>query len=165
MDASAEALRKFLIKDELTTLLHEYCAGLDLMDLDQAVAIFTDDCVVEYGPGEGMSSRGAATLRKDLERLWRYRRSSHHLSNIRITVVDDRNAHGVSSIIAWHERGDGEEAIIYGQYHDTFVRTDAGWRIAFRKQLMAGNSPGFTATIYPLERRPAPEGWTAPVIS
>jgi hypothetical protein len=41
----------------IAELLHDYCRGLDAMDLDCIPALVTEDCVVSYGPR--LESRGA----------------------------------------------------------------------------------------------------------
>lgn len=146
----------------ITDLLHAYCRALDEMDLGAIPALFTEDCVVSYGPR--LESRGAARLAADLARLWRWRRTSHHLSNIVVRVEGDR-AEAASYVLAWHEAPDGRTATLFGQYRDRLVRTAQGWRIAERTQLMNGNDAGFTVGIHPLPRRPPPEGWTPPDMS
>ncbi len=146
----------------ITDILHAYCRALDEMDLDAIPALFTEDCVVSYGPR--LESRGAARLAADLARLWRWRRTSHHLSNVTVTVTGDA-ADAVSYVLAWHEAPDGRTATLYGQYRDRLRRMPAGWRIAARTQLMNGNDAGFTVGIHPLPRRPPPEGWAPPDMS
>lgn len=143
-------------------VLHAYCRTLDEMDLDALVKLFTGDCVVEYGPGELMRSNGASRLRSDLERMWRYRRTSHHLSNVEVRFEPDDRATAHSYVFAWHERADGTMGTLYGQYRDTLVRIAGEWRIQRRRLLMTGNDAGFTAGIHRLERRPPPTGWTPP---
>jgi ketosteroid isomerase-like protein len=140
-------------------ILHAYCRALDEMDLDAIAALFTADCVVSYGPR--LESQGAAQLAADLARLWRWRRTSHHLSNVSVSVTGDA-AEATSYVIAWHEAPDGRTATLYGQYRDRLQRTGAGWRIARRSQLMNGNDAGFTVGIHPLPRRPPPAGWAPP---
>ncbi|MFN6954087.1 MAG: nuclear transport factor 2 family protein [Acetobacteraceae bacterium] len=146
----------------IADLLHAYCRALDGMDLDAIPALFTEDCIVSYGPR--LESRGSARLAADLARLWRWRRTSHHLSNVTIRVEGDR-AEAESYVIAWHEAPDGGTATLFGQYRDRLVRTADGWRIAERRQFMNGNDAGFTVAIHPLPRRPPPEGWTPPDMS
>ena len=146
-------LQRICDRDEIAHLLHEYCRGLDLMDLDAVAAVFTEDCVVEYGSEEKMQSRGAKQLALALRRLWRWTRTSHHLSNVQVTFENDASARAISYVLAWHERPDGSTATIWGQYHDRVVRTDKGWRIAERRQLMNGNDAGFDVNIFRLERR------------
>jgi ketosteroid isomerase-like protein len=143
----------------IADLLHAYCRALDEMDLAAIPALFTEDCVVSYGPG--LESRGAARLAADLARLWRWRRTSHHLSNIVLRVEGD-GAEAASYVIARHEAPDGRTATLFGQYRDRLLRTAAGWRIAERRQLMNGCDAGFSLDIHPAPRRPPPAGWTPP---
>ena len=151
-----QRLRQLVDRDDIAHLLHEYCRGLDLMDLAVIAGVFTEDCVVEYGPDEHLRSRGANGVATALRRLWRWKRTSHHLSNIQVTFEDDDHARAVSYVIAWHERPDGSTATLWGQYHDRVVRTDRGWRIAERRQLMNGNDAGFDVNIFRLDRRLPP---------
>jgi uncharacterized protein (TIGR02246 family) len=144
----------------IADVLVEYCRALDEMDLEALLDLFTDDCFVEYGPEDRLRHHGARELATALERLWRYRRSSHHTSNVLVRFVDDDTADVRSCVLAWHEKADGEEAILYAVYRDRFVRRDGTWRIAERRQFRAGESPGFAVNITPLPRRAAPEGWT-----
>lgn len=149
-----EALRQLLDRQEITDLLHEYCRTLDLMDLQALAAVFTEDCLVDYGPEERLQSHGAAGVARDLRRMWRWSRTSHHLSNVQITFEDEDHANGISYLIAWHERPDGSTGTLWGQYHDQFVRTAAGWRIARRRLLMNGNDRGFDVNINRFDRLP-----------
>ena len=151
-------------RQAISDVLVQYCRDLDLMDLPALAALFTDDCVVEYGPGEFLRCRGSAALQKSLERMWRWSRTSHHLSNVLIRFKGDNAAVSISYVHAWHERPDGSTATIFGQYHDRLVRREQGWRISERRMLMNGCDAGFTVNINRLERAPPPPGWTAPDI-
>jgi 3-phenylpropionate/cinnamic acid dioxygenase small subunit len=143
----------------ITEILHAYCRALDTMELEAIGALFAEDCVVSYGPR--LESRGAGQLAADLARLWRWRRTSHHLSNVTIRLDGD-SEEAESYVIAWHEAPDGRTATLFGQYHDRLRRLPEGWRIAGRRQVMNGSDAGFTLAIHPLRRRPPPPGWTAP---
>jgi ketosteroid isomerase-like protein len=158
-----QRIRELMDRVKLTNLVNEYCRALDQMDLQSVAAVFTPDCLVEYGPEDLFNSHGADGLVRDLGRMWRYTRTSHHLSNVQITLEDEDHARGVSYVMAWHERPDGTTGILYGQYHDKFVRTAQGWRIAHRRLYMNGNDAGFQVKINPFPRTPAPEGWVNPL--
>lgn len=145
---TAELVDRALISE----LIHEYCRALDAMELDALSALFTDDCVVDYGPA--LSSRGATTLRRDLHRMWRWTRTAHHSSNLQVRFADPDTASVTSAVWAWHEAPDGSTATMTGQYHDTVVRTPDGWRIHRRRQVMSGHDAGFTVDINPMPRRP-----------
>jgi 3-phenylpropionate/cinnamic acid dioxygenase small subunit len=162
MDASQ--LRRLCDREEIAFVLHEYCRMLDAMDLDAVAALFCEDCIVEYGPEDRLKSRGRAAIRKALERLWRWTRTSHHLSNVQISFASDEEANARSYVVAWHERPDGTAATVYGQYEDTLKREPEGWRLARRKQTMNGNDRGFTVNLFRAPRRAPPPGWVAPNI-
>ncbi len=159
---SEQALREIVDRQAITDVLIEYCTALDRMDLAQLGALFTEDCVVDYGPQEWLWSRGREALRKSLARMWRWSRTSHHLSNVRIDFRGDDLALVQSYVHAWHERDDGTTATILGQYHDRFVREDERWRIAKRRMVMNGCDAGFKVNINRFERIPPPAGWKPP---
>ncbi len=149
-------LRRLEDRERIQHLLHDYCRALDLMDLEIIESLFTVDCVVSYGPAERMESHGAHAVAAALRRLWRWSRTSHHLSNIQIDFETDDRVQAVSYVIAWHERPNGSTGTLWGQYHDVIVRTRLGWRIARRRQVMNGNDAGFDVAIHKLERRLPP---------
>ena len=159
---SDRRLRRLIERQAITDVLIEYCTALDRMDLSRLASLFTVDCVVEYGPEEWLWSRGRDALEQSLARMWRWSRTSHHLSNVRIDFRDDDEAFVRSYVHAWHERGDGSSATILGQYHDRFLRADEGWRIAERRMVMNGSDAGFKVDIHPFERLPPPPGWKPP---
>lgn len=160
---SDRRLHRLVEHQAITEVLIEYCTALDRMDLPRLAALFTADCVVEYGPEEWLRSRGRSALEKSLARMWRWSRTSHHLSNVQIEFSEDDEAFVRSYVHAWHERSDGTSATILGQYHDRFVHGDAGWRIAERRMVMNGCDAGFRVNIPPFERIPPPDDWEPPV--
>jgi ketosteroid isomerase-like protein len=159
-----ERIARLIDRQEIGDLLIEYCRALDLMDLPAIARLFTEDCLVEYGPEERLRSHGASGVARSLERMWRWARTSHHLSNIQVEFETPDRARALSYVIAWHERPDGSTATVMGQYHDRLRRTEAGWRIAERRMAMNGNDAGFTVNLHRTQRRPAPPGWVAPSI-
>ncbi len=151
-------------RQEISDLLIEYCRALDLMDLPAIARVFTEDCEVEYGPEERLRSHGAAGVAKSLERMWRWARTSHHLSNIQIAFDGTDRARAVSYVLAWHERPDRTTATVMGQYHDELLRGKNGWRIARRRMEMNGSDAGFTVNLHRTRRKAPPPGWVAPNI-
>lgn len=149
-------------RQEIADALIGYCVALDRMDLDALAALFTEDCVVEFGPDERLNSRGRAALAKSLERMWRWTRTSHHLSNVIIEFTGSDEATSRAYVLAWHERPDGTTATVYGQYHDRLQRVDGQWLIAARRMVENGSDAGFTVGLHKLERRPPPLNFVAP---
>src|SRR4028119_179279 len=88
----------------IAEVLAAYCRALDTMQLDALEPLFTPDCVVEFGSDERLNARSAAELVEKLARLWRWRRTSHHLSNVEISFGNNGQASVLSYVIAWHER-------------------------------------------------------------
>jgi ketosteroid isomerase-like protein len=157
MTALAEQLQALLDKQAIAEVLFSYCANLDRMDLAALAELFTEDCVVDYGPEPRLQSHGADGLRRDLARMWRWARTSHHLSNVVITIDGDgQHALASSYVIAWHERPDGSTATMMGQYKDRLVRDGARWRIASRRQELNGNDAGFDVNINRFQRLSPP---------
>ena len=159
---SDRLVRQLVERQAITDILIEYCTALDRMDLGRLASLFTEDCVVEYGPEEWLRSRGRDALEKSLARMWRWSRTSHHVSNVRVDFRGDDEALVGSYVHAWHEGSDGSSATILGQYHDRFVRGDARWRIAERRMVMNGSDAGFKVNINRFERLPPPVGWKPP---
>ncbi len=149
-------------RQSIVNVLVGYCNALDRMDLDELASLFTEDCHVAYGPDEKLQSRGSAALKSSLERMWRWARTSHHLSNVLVGFDDADNARAASYVLAWHERPDGTTATVFGQYRDRLVRSGGRWLIAERKMLMNGSDQGFTLELFELDRRDPPAGWTPP---
>jgi ketosteroid isomerase-like protein len=149
---------RFAIED----LLVDYCLHLDRMDLAALAALFTPDCRVIYGPDPRLMAEGAPALAASLARMWRWTRTAHHLSNVRIRAEGAEDARAESCVLAWHERPDGTTATIHGRYLDRLRRTPQGWRIAERRMEMNGADAGFRVGIPPAPRHPPPEGWSAP---
>lgn len=138
---------------EITRLLHRYCSMLDSMELELVRELFTTDCSVIYGPDERMQSHGVDNLASSLRRLGRFARTSHHLSNVELDFEGQDAARGRSYVIAWHQHPDGRMQTLYAEYHDRFVRTDGGWRIAERRQLTHGSDVPWDLPLTQAERR------------
>lgn len=138
--------------DEIRDLLHVYCRAADRNDPDALAACFTEDCLCDYGPGaveRGREARRAAAARD----LAQFAATSHLLGNIVIAFEDDGRARVSSVVHAWHRPLAGGTWILYAEYHDVVVRTEAGWLIAERRLLVAGTD-GFPPdwTFHPLPR-------------
>lgn len=149
---------RFAINDVMV----DYCLHLDRMDLAALARLFTPDCEVIYGPDPRLSARGAVALEASLARMWRWTRTAHHLSNVRLWPDGPDSARSESYVMAWHERPDGTSATIYGRYLDRLRRTPDGWRIATRRMQMNGADAGFLVAIPQAPRHPAPPGWVPP---
>ena len=158
----SDLIKMILDEREIKAVLIEYCCALDRMDLSAISQLFSEDCIVEFGDDAKLNSRGPKALSKSLERMWRWERTSHHLSNVRINFNGSCKASTISYVTAWHERPDKTTATIYGQYHDEFIRENDHWVITKRKMFMNGSDSGFTVDIFPFKRKTAPKNWISP---
>jgi len=136
MDDDVEAaVRQLIDKDQIIDLVHRYSYCVDHRLYDEVVELFTEDCVVDYGPGIAMLVRSRSRLRQMFGHpSGGFAATSHHNANVLVTFEDLDHASVRSSVYAWHQRTDGGTPRLWGYYHDSVVRLPEGWRIA-RRQL------------------------------
>jgi len=127
--------------------LLDYCQFIDEGRVDDFVDIFTPDAILDEG---ATPTRGHEAIRALASAVVsRYRRTSHHLSNVRIEPLDEGRLRATSYVYAWHEpAAPGDDLHIWARYIDE-LRFDGGrWRIARRRLELHGarglkNDPGF----------------------
>ncbi len=129
----AAALQRLIDKDEIIELVHRYSYCVDHRLYDEVVELFTEDCVVDYGP-----NWPPVESRTSLRRMFGhpdggYAATSHHNANVLVTFEDLNHASVCTSVYAWHQREDGTTPRLWGYYHDSVVRLPEGWRIAERQ--------------------------------
>lgn len=151
----AEMVRRLLDREEIVALLHAYCRHVDRLEPERIASLFTDDCILDYGPGMGGTIRGRANLQERMRGLSRFAATSHHVSNIEIAFQSDDRATGTTYVYALHRFPKfpaRPDAHLWGRYHDVFVRTADGWRISERVLRIAGQEE-FDIEWYPIGRR------------
>jgi len=155
-------LASLMARQEISDVLIAYCCHLDRMELTALAALFTEECSVIYGEGSALAATGRPQLQQSLARMWRWKRTAHHLTNVRITLLQSSEAETESYVHAWHEAPDGRTAAIFGRYLDRFVRTSKGWLISRRRMEMNGADAGFKLPIPQAPRASPPMGWQPP---
>jgi ketosteroid isomerase-like protein len=139
MDSSSSALRRLLDKDDITHLVHRYSYCVDHRLYDEVVELFTEDCVVDYGPSFAPPVRSRAELRQMFEHpKAAFASTSHHNANVLVTFEDADHASARASVYAWHQQTDGGTPRLWGYYHGPVVRLPEGWRIARRQLRVLG---------------------------
>jgi len=124
---------------EILQLVHEYTRVFDMGDHDAMAELFSEDALIDYGPALGGEMRGREAIRAWLRGIYMFERTSHHLSNVQIWFDAPDRARGTCYVLAWHQWPDDRpNAVLYGRYEDEYRRTDAGWRIAVRRELQHG---------------------------
>lgn len=117
----------------ITDVLALYCERIDSYDMDAVVDLFTPDAVMDFGPGRGGVLRGREALRARFAGGQAgFRRTHHHLGQVRLIEECDGRVHAVSSCSAGHELHDGTQWRVGLRYVDVLVR-DGSWRIAERR--------------------------------
>lgn len=103
-----------------------YFDRVDAKDSEGAAALFAEDARIEIMTGRQIAGRAAfaRTLRAVLDQ---YVRTSHHLSNVRVTVDGDR-AELVAYVDAVHRMvEDGRIWQLWARIVDVLERRDEGW--------------------------------------
>lgn len=153
-----DPLEDLVARQAITDVIHAYCRGVDTLEADAVAGLFTDDCVVDYGPGLGAPTHGSVMLAQRLATgLPRFAATSHHVSNIEITLAaDGSSATTVAYLLAWHRYPDNRpDAVLYARYHDRFVCRSGRWLIAERILRVAGQTD-FDVEWHPIGRRSLP---------
>ena len=133
------ALRRLVDKDEIVDLVHRYSYCVDHRLYDEVAELFTEDCVVDYGPAFAPPVRGRAALRRMFGHPGvGFAATSHHNANVLVTFEDDDRASVRTSVYAWHRLADGTTPQLWGYYHDVAVRVSGGWQIATRQLRVLG---------------------------
>jgi SnoaL-like domain/EthD domain len=136
-------------ESEIADLVHRYSYFVDRRRYDELAELFTEDCVVDYGPGLSPAVRGRAAFRGLFGVGRGFDATSHHNANVLISFEGDGRATVSTSVYAWHRRPDGSMPRVWGSYDDVVVRTPDGWRFAERRLRVAGTED-WDAEWYPL---------------
>jgi hypothetical protein len=155
-DDVEQSVRRLWDKDEIVDLVHRYSFLVDHKRSDELAELFTEDCVVDYGPGVAPPAHGRRAFRdmfgggrEPTEARPGFFDTSHHNANVLVTFESDDRATVLTSVYAWHHTTQGGTPRIWGYYHDVVVRTADGWRFAERQLRVAGNE-GWDVNWYPL---------------
>jgi SnoaL-like domain len=126
-----------LVEQQCRDLVVLLCHLSDHGEREKAVQCFTPD---------GTWIRGGKPYTGRAEMLQSFRATTqvirHLTANVLVTVKDDNTAEGVTYYLAFHhDPGTAEPKLplpldppfSLGEWHDKFVRTPEGWRIAHRE--------------------------------
>ena len=129
----AAAIGRLIAKDEIIDLVHRYSYCVDHRLYDEVVELFTEDCIVDYGP-EYHTVRSKADLRRMFGNPeGSFAATSHHNANVLVAFEGLDHASVRTSVYAWHQQSNGITPRLWGYYHDVVVRLPDGWRIAERQ--------------------------------
>jgi ketosteroid isomerase-like protein len=104
---------------------------VDRGEFDRLHELFTDDIVYDLSALGGESLEGAEAIRAASLRLGAGNPVGHHVTNV---VVSDENGQIRATSKAIGIRKDGSAGSLV--YEDVLRRTEAGWRISYRRITM-----------------------------
>lgn len=114
-------------------LVTDYAYHRDRFDAIEFSNLFTEDASLSVG---NQTWKGRDNIRARIEGLDKSGSIRHLMSTIRIEPIDELHATGVSyATIYTASAGSNstEGFAVIGEYHDSFVLTDDGWKISNRE--------------------------------
>jgi uncharacterized protein (TIGR02246 family) len=125
------------IEQDCLKLIAVYALAADHHDAERFVGIFAPDA--QWIRPTGAVIQGHDALRAFMLQRPRSVLSRHVSTNAVVDVLGPDTAHGISYATVYkHEGHEGGSAPLGGpesivEYHDDFIRTQAGWRIVTRR--------------------------------
>lgn len=130
-----ERFAQLLDRQEIVDQMHAYARWVDLGRPDEQVKVFTQGCRANFARGDEHWLEGReAVLAFVRDALAPYAATNHTISNVEITFDGPDKAGAESYVQAWHRfKADRPDFLAFGRYHDVWVRTPEGWRLAERR--------------------------------
>lgn len=130
---------RLLVERECQRLVTLYCHYIDHGEAERVAELFSEDgrwvspqVAME---GNGQIRKGFAQRQANRKRM-----SRHVCNNFHVDVKSPDRAEGCVYLTLYRYDGEAGRAVsplegpaMVGEYRDTFVRTDAGWRISNRE--------------------------------
>lgn len=119
-------------RQALADLAARYAHAVDSRDFAVLAEVFTPDATLDTGRAVRV---GIDEITEAMQGLLRYEVTSHLVGQQLVEPVGT-GATGVTYCTAHHLTVDGDhrtDRVMHIHYHDRFVRTPAGWRIASRR--------------------------------
>lgn len=127
-----ERLARLETADELHTLAHEYCHGLDKRDLTRFLAVWAAEG--EWVLGEGMCPRGHAEIAATVsDGIWPSFVETHHWTSNHVLDWSGATPRGTCDVSATVHSAEGEWLLASATYVDTYTRVDDRWLISRRE--------------------------------
>lgn len=133
-----DALQILLAQTEISRLKARYCRFLDTKDWEGLTSLFMEDAILDVEQDTGNPPlHGRAAIIEQIRIAVADAASSHQVHTPEITLLTESAAEGVWAMqdrVVWHPGKSpipGIAAITgYGQYHETYQRSDGGWKFA-----------------------------------
>ena len=126
---------------DIHQLINRYSVAMDMRRWELFDDVFLPDAeIIINGSRFWPAWRGVALIREAIE-LCDY--TQHINASTLVEFESEDRATGTTSVHAWHRSAsDGKTLENLGRYHDLYVRTPAGWRIARRDERVPITSSG-----------------------
>jgi len=115
----------------ICNLKADYCRLLDTKDWEGWKALFTEDCVVDTTGSGGSVQHGRERFVASVQQALATARTAHQIHSPQIALDGD------TARVVWAMQDrvikDTFALTGYGHYHETYVRTAEGWKIAEQK--------------------------------
>lgn len=122
----------------ITEAMFRYARATDWNQPQQHRTVFAADCIFASPRSDDLHGVDAVVEWMETV-LARFDATQHLIGNISIDFTGPDDATAVSYVRAWHRYiADRPDLVLWGEYHDRWVRADDGWRIAERRVLTAG---------------------------
>ena len=119
--------------EEIRKLKARYFRLMDTKQWDELEGLFTEDLDVDMTGEGGLHTRGASEFVASLRSAIGEVVTVHHGHMPEIELTSPGTASGTWAMedhLWWPEGSPIRHLHGYGHYHETYVRTDDGWRIA-----------------------------------
>jgi hypothetical protein len=130
MDINSQ-LQNLVEQQEIQNCIIDYCYYFDTNQPTKLVELFTIDATVDYGP-EVKTSKGHTEILDSISRglTNTFAATSHHVSNFRVSLIDDTRATLICYLYAWHQYKNTDViGYLWAQYHLELKKIDGQWKI------------------------------------
>jgi hypothetical protein len=118
-------------RDEITNLIGRYCRGVADFDRDEWGGTWAEDAEWIFPDGNSVVGR-EAIVETFVAARTRFPLCVQQVTSAVVNVDGDTGT-GWVQVCEMQWRSDGKTAELIGDYHDEYVRTDAGWQFARRR--------------------------------
>lgn len=133
-----DALQTLLAENEIKGLKARYCRFLDTKDWNGLTSLFLEEAVLDVEQDTGNPPiHGRAAIIEQIRVAVSDAASSHQVHTPEITLTGDETAQGIWAMqdrVVWQPGKSPISGVAsitgYGQYHETYRRSDDGWKFA-----------------------------------
>lgn len=129
-------MQSFIDKFEITQIIHSYSVHLDIERVDICKDLFLEDGKLELRIGK---AKGKEEIEALLTRILEFTRGKRHFVTNTFVDLNDDVAYAQTYLMVV-DALESTDIKMTGVYHDTFVKTDQGWKIHTRKLVLDLNS-------------------------